>query len=137
MRNIIKIFWTKIISYRQNKKMYLFQNFQKAPQMRCHHCHILTWFRWKPIGKIIFIREISIEFLCGPRCFLLVNWQNSWSIVLAPICFTKLLKNYWGSWRNEEIFRCPSNMYCKITESRWSEVDKIVSECVWRNLQYI
>jgi hypothetical protein len=32
-----------------------------------------TRFRGKPVRGITFIGDIATEFLCGPRCFLLVH----------------------------------------------------------------
>jgi hypothetical protein len=54
-----------------------------------------SWLRWKHIGGTTFIGEISTAFRCGPLCFLLVHWLIPiGSIVLAPKCFSKLLKGY-------------------------------------------
>jgi hypothetical protein len=37
-----------------------------------------TRLRWKHMGEILFIGEISTKFLYGLCCFQLVHWMNSW-----------------------------------------------------------
>ncbi len=41
-----------------------------------------TRFKWKHLGERTNIGEISSEFLCGPRCFLLVRCQNTWFLLV-------------------------------------------------------
>jgi hypothetical protein len=45
-----------------------------------------TRFRWKNIGELTFIRDISNEFLCSPPHVLLVHWLNSWFLVVRFSC---------------------------------------------------
>jgi hypothetical protein len=58
------------------------------------------------LREIKFIGDISTTFLCGSRCFLLFQCRtldSYLSIVLASICFSKLLKDYTGPRRNSKI----------------------------------
>ncbi len=48
-----------------------------------------TRFKWKHMGGRRNIGKISSEFLCGPRCLLLVRCQNTWFLlVYCQIIFT-------------------------------------------------
>ncbi len=42
-----------------------------------------TRIRWKHIGEITFIGDVSTKFfLSGPHCFLLVHFVNSWFLLV-------------------------------------------------------
>ncbi len=42
-----------------------------------------TRLRWKHIGEITFIGDVSTKFfLSGPHCFLLVHFVNSWFLLV-------------------------------------------------------
>ncbi len=51
-----------------------FLNFQNAPLVTCNHCYFPCGLGENIVEK--FIRDIFIEFLCGPRCSLLVHYYS-------------------------------------------------------------
>ncbi len=85
-----------------------------------------TRFKWKHMGEITFVREISTEFLYRHRCVLLGSRSKLlshtyWSIVLAPIYFSKLLKRLFeGRGETGKICLRPSNMVWLFIEIYWS-----------------
>ncbi len=69
--------------------------FSKCSSDEMSPLQLFSWrCRWKHIGEITFIGEISTDSPCGPCCFPLVHWMNSWFLMVH--CFSsnhlKILK---------------------------------------------
>ncbi len=108
-------------------------NFLNAPMMRCRYCHFpggLVKTYWRT--NIYWRYSLSTEFLCGPRCVLLVHCVNPyWPIVLALMYFSKLLKGHSRPRRNSKIWLQHSNMASLFIEIYWSVCETII-KWYWR-----
>jgi hypothetical protein len=87
----------------------------------------------------IYWRYIYYFFFAAPVVFYwFTSWtlDSHWSIVLAPVCFSKLLKGYLRAaekWRN----CCAALKYVlPVQETQWSsEPSKLVLECINNELK--
>ncbi len=117
-----------------NRNLHWFFNFQNASLMRCCHCHFpCVQLRWKHIGEITFIGEISFAaslFPIGSVAELLIPIGP---FFLAPTCFSSCYKTIRGSERNSKVCLRLSNMACLFVEIYWSLVEVILLYVSWRN----
>ncbi len=133
-RKLCRCFYLKLGSLRmmkalgKNKNIYWLFLFSKCSSDEMSSLLIPMRFRWKHNGEIKFIGEISSKFLYGPRCFLLVYWQNSWFLLVhcfAPVCFSKLLDK-------RLVEDCEKYNFCLVLEY---ELPVHRNPLKWRNLQ--
>ncbi len=91
-----------------------------------------THIMLKHIGELTFIGDISIEFLCGPLCFLFVYCVNSWFIMVycssSNVFFKIAKKTIRDPRRSSKTCLRPSNTACLFIEIYWSVGEAIVLE---------
>jgi hypothetical protein len=132
----IQIFGRKRTVLAVNKYLCWLLNFQNVPMMRCRLCYFLCGLGENIFGEVTIIGDISKEFLCSPRCFLLVHCVNSWFLLVycsSSRVFFKIWRPFEDRGETEKKFLRPSNFSCLFIDIYWS-VGEAILKWYWREL---